>query len=235
MKFSSFVLLASSACVASAFVVVPSNKSLMRSVQSDSQFIKAASVGPLHAAAAAASLAADPDKVSQKEQLAKDADMIFNIMDLDGSGTVSMEEMTTHLSASGYTADIITKIFNKIDTNKDGEISRTEFRNGFSKMAGLQSAPGLGNYNAQFVKEIYEDADALFAACDADGNGNIDYFELQSQMGRKFSNHSDAAIKAIFRSIDGDGNGTISKEELRDAFVRYSAVRQALGEGPNYK
>jgi hypothetical protein len=35
--------------------------------------------------------------------------------------------------------------------------------------------------------------------------------------------------------LDGDCNGNLSRDELRDAFVRSSALRLALGEGPNFK
>ena len=39
----------------------------------------------------------------------------------------------------------------------------------------------------------------------------------------------------IFSMLDIDEDGDISQEELRNAFVKYSALRQAIGEGPNFK
>ena len=87
------------------------------------------------------------------------ADATFAIIDVDGGGTLSRTEFTNHLSVSGYNIETINKIFNKMDVNKDEEISREEFRNGMVMLAALQSAPGLGNYNAEFAKEIMEDAD----------------------------------------------------------------------------
>ena len=35
--------------------------------------------------------------------------------------------------------------------------------------------------------------------------------------------------------LDGEGDNSITQSEMRDAFVKYSALRQAIGEGPNFK
>ena len=101
--------------------------------------------------------------------------------------------------------------------------------------AALQTAPGLGSYNAEFAKEIQEDADQVFQSADIDGNGEIDRDELRSHIGMSFANYSPEAIDQIFSSIDVNSDGTITKEEWRDAFASSSALRQAIGEGPNYK
>lgn len=72
--------------------------------------------------------AADPD-----EEIAiihRNADAAFAVIDVDGGGTLSKSEFTNHLSVSGYNIDTIDKIFNKMDVNKDEEISREEFRDG---------------------------------------------------------------------------------------------------------
>ena len=99
----------------------------------------------------------DPDE--EIATIHRNADATFAIIDVDGGGSLSRSEFTNHLSVSGYNTETIDKIFNKMDVNKDEEISREEFRNGMVMLAALQSAPGLGNYNAEFAKEIMEDAD----------------------------------------------------------------------------
>ena len=43
------------------------------------------------------------------------------------------------------------------------------------------------------------------------------------------------AISSIFSLLDVNRDGEIEKAELRAAFVKYSALRQAIGEGPNWK
>lgn len=47
--------------------------------------------------------------------------------------------------------------------------------------------------------------------------------------------YSDKAVDNIFKSIDRNDDKKISRTELREAFVRCSALRQAIGEGPNFK
>jgi Ca2+-binding EF-hand superfamily protein len=52
---------------------------------------------------------------------------------------------------------------------------------------------------------------------------------------RSFSDYSDVAITKLFAMLDVNSDGDIEREELREAFVRYSALRQAIGSGPNFK
>eukprot|EP00588_Corethron_pennatum_P009589 CAMPEP_0194271384 /NCGR_PEP_ID=MMETSP0169-20130528/5172_1 /TAXON_ID=218684 /ORGANISM="Corethron pennatum, Strain L29A3" /LENGTH=247 /DNA_ID=CAMNT_0039013713 /DNA_START=14 /DNA_END=757 /DNA_ORIENTATION=- len=167
-------------------------------------------------------------------QIHKDADAIFSIIDVDGDGAISLSELNAHMTKSGYADNVVSKIFRKLDTNKDGVVSGAEFRDGMVTFAPLRSAPGLGNYNAEFVTEIHADADTLFRSIDEDGDGEITKIEMRSHLSR-VTGYSDRAIDNIFGMLDADKDGTVSKEEVRDAFVRYSAFRQAVGEGPNFK
>jgi Ca2+-binding EF-hand superfamily protein len=169
------------------------------------------------------------------ESIHRDADCIFTIIDVDGSGTISREELTDHLSVAGYTKKVINKIFARMDVNNDNQISEKEFRGGMVLFTALQSAPGLGNYNAEFVQEMYQDADNVFNSADADGDDEIDQSEMKSHLGRMFPKSSDKTTDNIFKMLDTNGDGRVSREEFRDAFCRYSALRQAIGEGPNFK
>eukprot|EP00546_Thalassionema_frauenfeldii_P019315 CAMPEP_0178903740 /NCGR_PEP_ID=MMETSP0786-20121207/5319_1 /TAXON_ID=186022 /ORGANISM="Thalassionema frauenfeldii, Strain CCMP 1798" /LENGTH=367 /DNA_ID=CAMNT_0020575133 /DNA_START=35 /DNA_END=1135 /DNA_ORIENTATION=- len=58
----------------------------------------------------------------------EDADLIFQLVDTDGSGTISLEELTTHLVAKGYDATEVAELFRRIDTDQNQEICRDEFR-----------------------------------------------------------------------------------------------------------
>ena len=230
MKFSAATVLVMSCLNASsssgfAFVNSPTSR-ITRTFATPPAPAKALTTR-LHAASGP-----DDDEIAT---IHRNADATFAIIDVDGSGTLSRAELTNHLSVSGYNKETIDKIFNKMDVNKDDEISRQEFRNGMMQLKALQSAPGLGSYNAEFVKEMCEDADQVFQSADADGNGEIDQEELRSHIGRSFANYSEGAIDEIFRQIDANSDGTITKEEFRNAFCKSSALRQAIGEGPNYK
>ena len=168
------------------------------------------------------------------EQINRDSDAIFSVIDNDGNGEISLDELTAHLTKSGYEETVVTKIFAKMDVNNDGCISGEEFRTGMVQFAPLRSAPGLGNYNADFVHEIQADADALFRNIDVDGDGTVTPQELTQYL-KMVSSYTDPAIANLFAMLDVDQDGTISKEEVREAFIKYSALRQAVGEGPNFK
>jgi calcium-dependent protein kinase len=139
-----------------------------------------------------------------------------------------------HLTASGYKAEAVEKIFEKLDIDKSGCLSLEELIAGFTNYTPLRKAPGFGTYNEQFKELIHADADALFNAIDGNNDGEITDAELRVHL-RQFSNFSDAAITNIFSMLDTNANGGVDRTELRSAFVRSSALRQAIGQGPNFK
>jgi len=163
-----------------------------------------------------------------------DADAVFAIIDANGDGEISREELINHLTSAGYTEAAVNLIFDKLDTNQDASLSQEELRKGFLEYTPLREAPGLGSYNDKFVKEIHHDADALFASIDEDASGSITPLELRNHMEDK-TEYSPRAIGNIFKMLDINQDGEIERDELRDAFVKYSALRQAIGEGPNFK
>lgn len=163
-----------------------------------------------------------------------DADAVFAVIDVNGDGEISRAELVGHLTGAGYTEAAVNMIFDKLDVNQDEAISQEELRKGFLQYTPLREAPGLGSYNDKFVKEIHHDADALFTTIDEDGNGTISPIELRNHMEDK-TDYSPRAMGNIFKLLDVNSDGEIEREELRDAFVKYSALRQAIGEGPNFK
>ena len=56
------------------------------------------------------------------------ADMIFRLLDKDKNGTIDLEELMLHLSQSGYTKNQIRTLFDKMDIDQNGYISKDEFR-----------------------------------------------------------------------------------------------------------
>lgn len=173
-----------------------------------------------------------PDDVC--EQIYEDADAVFTVIDEDGNGSITVTELTNHLSKAGYNDQAIQTVFAKLDADSDGELTKEELRAGFLNFAPLREAPGLGSYNAKFVDEIHQDADALFNAIDTNGDGSISKDELREHL-KTFSNYSFKAISKLFKMLDVNKDGGIEKEEMRAAFVKYSALRQAIGQGPSFK
>jgi Ca2+-binding EF-hand superfamily protein len=179
-------------------------------------------------------------KKSKRQVIEKDAEVTFAVIDLDGNGYISQDEFITHLSKAGYTLNDITKIFNTMDTNQDGQICFEEFRSAMISYQILQQAPALGRYNTEFVEQIYQDADQVFQSVDSDRNGFVDEFEFTSHLSRRrlFQEKlswSEEAIKKIFNLLDVNKNRRISKPEFRNAFVRYSSLRFAIADGPTTK
>jgi len=168
------------------------------------------------------------------QEVEADADAVFSIIDVNGDGEISRDELVAHLTGAGYTEAAVNLIFDKLDTNNDASLSQEELRMGFLQYTPLRKAPGLGSYNDKFVNEIHHDADALFATIDEDASGTITPLELRAHL-EDTTEYTPRAIGNVFRLLDVNQDGEIERTELRAAFVKYSALRQAIGEGPNFK
>jgi len=100
-------------------------------------------------------------------------------------------------------------IFNKLDTNGDGEISIEEFR------SGLQTLNGKA---ADEVKSVFE-------KLDADKNGSINYTEFIAATMSQSMYLKEEKIYQAFKMFDKDGNGRITPEE----------IKAVLGNDDNFK
>lgn len=61
-----------------------------------------------------------------------DADLIFDLVDLDGSGGIDLHELQQHLQKEGYCEREITKLHQQMDLDQNGQVSRSEFRQALS-------------------------------------------------------------------------------------------------------
>tara|TARA_B110001452_G_scaffold207985_1_gene178215 strand:- start:335 stop:1051 length:717 start_codon:yes stop_codon:yes gene_type:complete len=78
------------------------------------------------------------------ETLHAKADALFAMIDTDGDGSISSEELGKHMAANGYDEVLIGKVFTGIDFDASGEIAKEELRDAFVKKPTLRTAPGLG-------------------------------------------------------------------------------------------
>lgn len=99
----------------------------------------------------------------------------------------------------------LSKIFQSIDKDKDGTISKDEFKIAY-----------------QFLDEkaflLDEEIDQIFALVDTNNNGVIDYSEFIASATSVNQLLSEKQLKAAFRALDLDGNGEISYQEFEETF-----------------
>lgn len=96
------------------------------------------SASPLFSPLSSAATADDFDSSSEESEdnevddmtttTAEQVDQVFNAVDIDGSGSIDLEEFNRHLSPAGYSSEDIEESFAEIDSDSNGVISRAEFR-----------------------------------------------------------------------------------------------------------
>ncbi|KAG6766966.1 hypothetical protein NC652_018826 [Populus alba x Populus x berolinensis] len=96
-------------------------------------------------------------------------------------------------------------VFDKFDLNKDGKISRQEYKSALRAL-------GKGLEESEMVK--------AFQATDIDGDGYIDFKEFMEMMHNMGDGVKSSDIESAFRVFDLDGNGKISAEELMEVLKR---------------
>ena len=115
-------------------------------------------------------------------QVAAEADEVFDAIDANGDGAISLEELRSHLAGLGYSSAAVQAMFDGLDTNGDRSVSRDELRAGFqrSSSATLRLALGLPSEVAPSggagddARDGRSDlADELFDTIDSNGDGEI--------------------------------------------------------------
>ena len=98
------------------------------------------------------------------------------------------------------------KLFNRIDENGDGRITKEELYN------------GLQHYLNKKGDELKEEVELIFSHIDADHNGFIEYEEFIRAAIDKNYFLSDNFIKFAFSYFDRYGSGNITMEEVKNLF-----------------
>jgi Ca2+-binding EF-hand superfamily protein len=180
-------------------------------------------------------------------------DSIFTRLDTDRSGSISLGEFHHALQEHElFRAAPGIELEQKPPRRRGATCSTTS--NFHSETAETQERQREKGPGEDSLKELYDEAKGYFREIDTDRDGSIsvselkDYFMLKkmtqvalksgllqqsknkdkSMSSKREFVFSEPAVDNVFDLLDRNSDGRISFGELRDAFVRYHAVRQSF-------
>ena len=125
----------------------------------------------------------------------------FDDIDVDSSGSLSVEELTAAMSANGFHG-VVQELFDSIDADGDETIDFPEFLSATMK-------------RNTFLME--QRLLVAFNEFDIDGSGNLTMENLVDVMG------SEQHAREVMRDVDTDKDGVISLEEFREMMRKSGA------------
>ncbi|KAM4628770.1 mitochondrial adenyl nucleotide antiporter SLC25A24 [Polymixia lowei] len=127
------------------------------------------------------------------------------------------------------------ELFVKLDTNKDGKVDVSEFREGLTAMgikfrkgavqkivsAGDQDKDEGLDFNefSKYLKEHEKKLRLTFKSLDKNNDGRIDYMEVKQSLADLGMDISKEEAEKILQSIDKDGTMTVDWNEWREHFL----------------
>jgi len=145
----------------------------------------------------------------------------FTLMDKDGTGTLTLDEMIQALrnmqqgeKGGSIGEDEIKEIVEAMDYDGDGEIDYTEF-----VTAALHITQQQRGDKDQWNKRI----ETAFNRIDSDGNGYIDSKELAQELAA--SGESPETIAELIKEYDTDGDGFIDFNEFKSILRNRASSR----------
>jgi len=126
----------------------------------------------------------------------------FRDADKDGSGYLTLEELTTILRSKGYKESDakIKTMFCTVDSTGDNKVSLEEY------LTAMGEIPEKNHKEASMR--------SVFRSFDKDGSGTIDRTELETALKETGANLSPKELDRIIQLTDKDGTGTLDYEEF---------------------
>ncbi|KAF7261555.1 hypothetical protein EG68_01199 [Paragonimus skrjabini miyazakii] len=124
---------------------------------------------------------------------------IFDDLDRDGNGVVTLSELERGLVDAGLSLESVKHLMKELDLNEDGKITLAEYK----------LAVGLTN-------EPLDEWKRLFYTMDRDRTGKIDKDELKKLFKDMGMNFSEQTLECWIADHDSDGDGMLNYHEFMD-------------------
>lgn len=135
--------------------------------------------------------------IAMNDRVREKLSLLFNNLDKDGSGTISLEELTLACSTlSIKLSEEERRNFIRADTSGDDSLDFNEFC----------------SFYTQSLKRVFDDIDE-------DGSGEISVRELGEAFKRLGQSVSQRELKALLSCVDKDKNGFVDFTEFTEYFI----------------
>ncbi|XP_008284522.1 ras and EF-hand domain-containing protein [Stegastes partitus] len=181
--------------------------------------------------------------MSQEEQ--NRLSLLFHSYDVDHSGRIEKNEFSTICKELNVSSQEATRIFNRLDVDKDGTVTLEEFISGFKEQLQGEDDDAEENMNADQSGHVTSSRQphphirgmsaqeqdrlrALFHAYDVDNSGRIERNEFLTICAEL--QVSAAEADRIFSRLDIDDDGTVTLQEFIAGFHdRYGDFMESDG------
>jgi len=155
-------------------------------------------------------------RLHEMKEAAKTA---FELLDEDGGGTISHEELGTLLSNMrlNVSPEELAKTVKELDDDNSGQIDEREF------MAWIEKISDNEALDLTDPEAIEEFVDVIFAAIDIDNDGNVTTEELRTTLNSLGQNLEFEDVREIMADIDKDMSGSVDKEEFLQMIKEHAA------------
>lgn len=132
---------------------------------------------------------------------------LFKDLDVDASGSVSMDEFSSGLGRLGYDldSDEIEQLVKRMDGNRDGVLNLDEFVAGLVDWGELQE-------DSQWAIWVAH----AFSRLDRNGDGFISLSSIEELLAQEDDIERRLEARTMLREADANGDGRVSKEEFAE-------------------
>lgn len=148
--------------------------------------------------------------------------LTFQQADTDNDDALSLQEFSADGQnvpggISSLDSSSVQSLFSAIDSDGNGEISRSEATSAFQKLSSALQGTLLGTQEQMGSPTT----SSMFASADTDGSGGLSFDEFKADVTKHLpagaTAPTDDQLQTIFGKLDKDGDGQISQSEMKAA------------------